>query len=150
MEKRRYLLIVVGSAIGIQDDITNFADENGAYYVDGKGMFLSTFYSDFSTEDIFEFLMDRPACMVFDITEDKSYAVNLPKKYYLALFPEVTDILEKLDEEVISQKPKQKTKTKSTPKVEEYDSVDLILDKLSRNKYDRSCLTKRELNILEG
>jgi hypothetical protein len=32
--------------------------------------------------------------------------------------------------------------------VEEYNTVDEILDKLSRNGYDRSCLTKKELKIL--
>jgi hypothetical protein len=32
--------------------------------------------------------------------------------------------------------------------MEEYDNVDDILDKLSRNNYDRKCLTKKELEIL--
>jgi len=33
--------------------------------------------------------------------------------------------------------------------VEEYDNIDDILDKLSRNEYDRSCLTEKEIEILE-
>ena len=35
-----------------------------------------------------------------------------------------------------------------TAKIEEFDSIDGILDKLSRNNYDRSCLTEKELEIL--
>jgi hypothetical protein len=144
MDKRRYLLIVVGNSNGIAEDIKNFADQTGAYFVDGKGMFLSTFYSDFMINDIIQFLADRPACMVFDITEEEFYHVNLPKKYYLALFPEDNDLLEKLGRQVT---PKS-NKVEDVPKMEEYDNVDDILDKLSRNNYDRKCLTKKELEIL--
>jgi hypothetical protein len=41
-----------------------------------------------------------------------------------------------------------KKKPKKEVEVEEYDKIDDILDKLSRNNYDRNCLTKKELDIL--
>lgn len=146
MDKKRYMLIIVGNSTGVSEDIKNFADEEGAYFVDGKGVFLSTYHSDFNINEQMEFLIHRPATMVFDITEEQNFHVNLPKKYYLALFPEVEDMLEKMSKNIQTKK---ETKRPTKVKIEEYYNVDDILDKLSRNNYDRKCLTKTEVRILE-
>ena len=48
-------------------------------------------------------------------------------------------------------KAKAKSKVGSkTKKVEEYTTVNDILDKLSRNNYDRKCLTENEIKILDS
>jgi len=47
-----------------------------------------------------------------------------------------------------STKEKTVKENKVQTKTEEYESVDEILDKLSRNNYDRTCLTEKELEIL--
>jgi hypothetical protein len=146
----RYLIIVLGSYSGIDDDLNNIADpEYGVHYVDGNGIFLGTFYSPFTTEEIYELIMHVPAFLLFDITDKSTSAINLPTKYFKGLFPEYeqtlkilqNDLSDKIDEEVVVDKVKQ---------VEEYTTVNDILDKLSRNNYDRSCLTEREIEILEN
>jgi hypothetical protein len=144
--ERRYLLVIIGTALGIDKDLESVADENGIHYVDGKGMFLGTFSSPFTLEEIYEVLVDRPAYMLFDITEEGNYGINLPNKYYLALFPETKELFDgmKTREERQEQPPQEREKER----VEEFETVDEILDKLSRNDYDRGCLTDKEIEIL--
>jgi hypothetical protein len=140
--ERRYLLVIIGTALGIDKDLDSVADENGVHYVDGKGMFLGTFTSPFSVDEIYEALVHRDAYMLFDITDQDSYGINLPNKYYLALFPETKELFDGMK----TREERQEQPTED--KVEEYTTVDEILDKLSRNDYDRTCLTKKELEIL--
>jgi len=153
MVNKRFLLIIIGPANGIENDLNFIADgETGVNYVDGKGMFICTFYSPYSTAEIHEKMSHRPAMMVFDITDNDSYGVNLPSKYYMGIFPEVQKTMDSIQDKWGSVKTSAKPKTTKEEvvetKVEEFDSIDEILDKLSRNNYDRSCLTKKELEIL--
>lgn len=151
---RRFLLIIIGTANGIDKDLNFIADgETGVNYVDGKGMFICTFYSPYTAAEIHERMAHRPAMMVFDITENENYGVNLPSKYYMGIFPEIQKTMESIQEKwgpvKTSVKPKIKEEEEVTPpKVEEFESIDEILDKLSRNNYDRNCLTEKELEIL--
>lgn len=144
----RYLIIVLGSSKNIQEALNHIADsEYGIHYVDGNGIFLGTFYSPYTTKQIEEtILADITAFLLFDISDKETNAVNLPSKYFKGLFPEYDETLEMLQEnlEVKLRKPKNKKQV-----VEEYDNIDDILDKLSRNEYDRSCLTEKEIEILE-
>ena len=143
----RYLIIVLGPYKHIEKSLNYIADsEYGLHYVDGNGIFLGTFYSPYTVKQIEETIMDIPAFLLFDITDKETNAVNLPSKYIRGLFPEYDETLDSLQEE-LDITIKKKTKKKS--EVEEYDNVDDILDKLSRNKYDRSCLTEKEIEILE-
>jgi len=107
---------------------------------------MGTFYSPYTTQEIEELILHIPAFLIFDITDKSTNAVNLPSKYLKGLFPEFNDTLDILQNEL---EINLKTKKKKKSRVEEYDNIDDILDKLSRNKYDRSCLTKKELSILE-
>lgn len=159
----RFLLVILGTAVGIDKDLNHIADgEHGVNFVDGKGMFICTFFSPYSASDIHEKLTHRPAMMVFDITNPETYGVNLPSKYYTGIFPEIG---KELDDMIESQKQMidnpniaydetngsiftKINKKKSEPKIEEYDSINDILDKLSRNNYDRNCLTEKEKEIL--
>jgi len=152
---KRFLLIILGTANGIDKDLNFIADgETGVNYVDGKGMFICTFYSPYTVAEIHERMSHRPAMMVFDITDSDTYGVNLPSKYYMGIFPEIQktmdsiQIQEKWGPIKTSVKPKIKEEEEVTPKVEEFESIDEILDKLSRNNYDRNCLTEKELEIL--
>jgi len=152
---RRFLLLVLGTTVGIEKDLNFIADgETGVNFVDGKGMFICTFYSPFSATEIHEKMSHRPAIMVFDITENENYAVNLPSKYYMGIFPEVQNTMEVIQEKWETPPTKrsmvkeQLEKEVVTEVTEEYSSIDDILDKLSRNNYDRSCLTENELTIL--
>jgi len=142
----RFLIIVLGSSKNIEDSLNPIASPDfGVSYVDGNGIFIGTFYSPFTSVDIHELLIDLPAFMVFDITENDTHAINLPTKYFKGLFPEIGNTLDMLKESVgvvTKKKPKKEVE------VEEYDKIDDILDKLSRNNYDRNCLTKKELDIL--
>lgn len=143
----RYLIIVLGSYKSIEKDLNHIADsEQGIHYVDGSGIFMGTFYSPYTTQEIEELILHIPAFLIFDITDKSTNAVNLPSKYLKGLFPEFNDTLDILQNEL---EINLKTKKKKKSRVEEYDNIDDILDKLSRNKYDRSCLTKKELSILE-
>lgn len=156
---KRFFLIILGTAIGIDKDLNFIADgEQGVNYVDGKGMFLCTFYSPYSVTEIHEKLAHRPAMMIFDITNSENYGVNLPSKYYTGIFPEVKDTLDILSSKILSVTDNNKVvdenngsvsvKVKKEVEVEEYDSVNDILDKLGRNNYDRTCLTENEILIL--
>ena len=149
---RRFLLIILGTANGIDKDLNFIADgENGVNYVDGKGMFICTFYSPYTATEILLRMAHRPAMMVFDITDSETYGVNLPSKYYMGIFPEIQKTVDSIQEKWGHVKTSAKPKVKEgeiTPKVEEFSSIDEILDKLSRNNYDRTCLTEKELEIL--
>ena len=161
MNNKRFLLMILGDSTGIDNDLNFIADsEFGVNYVDGTGMFICTFYSPFKLEEIHQALVHRPAMMLFDITDTETYGINLPTKYFLGLFPDIQKTLDNIQGDLINP-PKKKVTRKRKPKVkeaeiksevkaviEEYYSVDEILDKLSRNNYDRSCLTKKELEIL--
>jgi hypothetical protein len=152
----RYMLIIIGASNGIDKDLNFIADsERGIDFVESKLLFLGTFYSPYTTHEIHEKLAHRPAMLLFDITDETSYGVNLPTKYYTGLFPEVGDIIKNVYGEETKAKRKGRSKAKSrattkTKKIEEYDTIDDILDKLSRNQYDRSCLTENELSILNS
>ena len=150
---RRFLLIILGTANGIDKDLNFIADgETGVNYVDGKGMFICTFYSPYTAAEIHERMTHRPAIMVFDINDGDTYGINLPSKYYMGIFPEVQKTMDSIQEKWSPIKTSVKSKVKEeeevTAKIEEFDSIDGILDKLSRNNYDRSCLTEKELEIL--
>lgn len=142
---RRYMIQIIGSSKGISDELDILSDERGIHYVDGKGLFIGTFYSEHTIDELYMRLVKRPAFLLFDITDTNTHAISLPDKYFLGLFPEQHDIVDE-------NKPKQiehKTKPAITkPGFEEFNKIDDILDKLSRNNYNRSCLTENELKIL--
>ena len=57
---RRFLLIILGTANGIDKDLNFIADgETGVNYVDGKGMFICTFYSPYTAAEIHERMAHR-------------------------------------------------------------------------------------------
>ena len=156
-ELNRYMIIIIGNSKGIEKDLNNIADrDHGIDFVDSKVIFLGTFFSPYSTTDIHEKLAHRPAFLLFDISDNENYGVNLPSKYYTGLFPEAREIMDGLyeDENKPSAKrgmsnAKSKAATKSK-KVEEYTSLNDILDKLSRHDYDTKCLTEKEKEILDS
>jgi hypothetical protein len=148
---RRFLLTVLGPSNGIDKDLNFIADgDTGVNFVDGKGVFICTFFSPYTVTEIHEKLAHRPAIMIFDITDPDTYGVNLPPKYYMGIFPEIQKTMDSIQEKWGSVKTstKEKVLKEEKPKVEEYSSVDEILDKLSRHNYDRTCLTEKELKIL--
>jgi hypothetical protein len=140
------MIIIIGSYKGIEEDLNHIANaEQGVHYVEGNGIFMGTFYSVYNTLEIYELLVHIPGFLLFDITDPTSNVISLPTKYLRGLFPEVDVTLTEIQEQ-----PKVKTRRgKVKPKVEEYSTVDDILDKLSRNNYDRNCLTEKEIEILE-
>jgi hypothetical protein len=143
----RYMIVILGSYKGIEEDLNNIANgEDGVNYVDGNGIFMGTFYSVYNTIEIYENLVHIPAFLLFEISDPSHSAISLPTKYLKGLFPEIEKTLNELTGE-----PKVKTRRKGRKKleVEEYNNVDDILDKLSRNNYDRGCLTESEIEILE-
>lgn len=143
----RYMVTILGSYKGIENDLNHIANsETGVNFVDGSGIFMGTFYSPYTTLEIYELLAHIPAFLLFDITDPTTNMVNLPSKYFKGLFPEVEETLNNIQNQLnmtISKKKVKKTE------VEEFNTVDEILDKLSRNNYDRSCLTESEIEILE-
>lgn len=146
MGSNRYMIIVLGGSKGIDDDLYNIADgEHGVNYVDGNGIFIGTFYSHYETVEIYELLSDRPAFLLFNISDGNQHMVNLPSKYYKGLFPEIGEVLPKLEVEDTKIVKEVKTETIS-------ESLDIndILDKLQENNYDLSCLTKKESEILKN
>lgn len=145
MKTRRFLLSVIGTPDdNLNDDLQEISDEHGVYYVEGKGMFICTFYSEYSVDELYEILSYLEAMMIFDITEQENFAVQLPKKYHLALFPEIKQLYDGLKSHNVESN---KDEVKQS---EEFITIDDILDKLSKNNYDRKCLTKNELNILKN
>ncbi len=157
-EMNRYMIIIIGNYKGIEKDLNNIADrEHGIDFVDSKVLFLGTFFSPYSTGDIHEKLVHRPAFLLFDISDNENYGVNLPSKYYTGLFPEAREIMDGMYES--ESKPStrgngmSKAKSKAgikTKKVEEYTTLNDILDKLSRNDYNKECLTENEIKILDS
>jgi hypothetical protein len=148
---RRFLLTILGPSNGIDKDLNFIADgETGVNFVDGKGVFICTFFSTYTVTEIHEKLANRPAIMIFDITDPDTYGVNLPPKYYMGIFPEIQKTMESIQEKwgPVKTSTKEKVLKEEKPKLEEYSSVDEILDKLSRHNYDRTCLTEKELEIL--
>lgn len=147
MEDKRYLLIILGSSQGIDQDLNYIANgETGVNFVDGNSIFMATFYSVLTVDEINSELSHRPAFLLFDITEKDTNIVNLPTKYYYGLFPEVREVSEQL----VDQKKAYKNMVNNEKPTnnEEFTTVNDILDKLSRNNYDRGCLTENELKIL--
>ena len=143
MRSNRYIAIILGQYDGMDNDFNTIADENtGVNYVDGNGIWIGTFYSIYETVEISELLVHIPALLIFDITDKKTNEIHLPSKYYKGLFPEIEGTLDNMLDILNVEKPIEVNK-------EEYDNIDDILDKLSRNEYDRSCLTKKEIQILE-
>lgn len=140
--KNRYLIILIGQSKGVGEDLNHVADERGIHFVDGKGIFLGTFYSELTTTEIHEILAHRPAFLIFDITSPDTNGINLPAKYYTGLFPETSGLTDIMNKVVPT------TETETTESGEEFDNVNGILDKLSKNNYDRTCLTDNELKIL--
>ena len=156
-QMNRYMIIIIGNSKGIEKDLNNIADrDHGIDFVDSKVIFLGTFFSPYTTTEIHEKLAHRPAFLLFDISDNENYGVNLPSKYYTGLFPEAREIMDGLYEE--ENKPSAKrgrsnVKSKvatNSKKVEEYTSINDILDKLSRNDYDTKCLTEKEKEILDS
>lgn len=147
---KRYIVIVLGLYENMDYDFNNIADEeHGLHYVDGNGIFMGTFYSDYSVDEIHEILIHIPAILIFDISDKTKNAINLPSQYFKGLFPEYESTLDVLEKKIKNKKDNLNTITPSSPKIEEYDNINDILDKLSRNKYDRTCLTSKEIEILE-
>ncbi len=143
----RYLIIVLGSYKKIESDLNYIANtEYGVHYVDGNGIFMGTFYSPYDVLELYELLTDIPAFLIFDISKSNSHVVNLPKKYFNGLFPEYDELLQSLMDKKNITKHGNITEPKTN---EEYNNINDILDKLSRNNYDRNCLTDNELKILE-
>lgn len=141
MENKRFMIIILGSAKGIDSDLNEIADgEYGVNYVDGNGIFIGTFYSHYTTFEIYELLSDRPAFLLFDISND-THAINLPSKYYKGLFPEIDEILPKINSETVKVNPESEIDNLN---------IDQILDKLRKNNFDTSCLTKKENEILKN
>ena len=57
----RFLIIILGTATGIDKDLNFIADgEQGVNFVDGKGMFICTFYSPYTASEIHERMAHRP------------------------------------------------------------------------------------------
>lgn len=141
------MVIILGTYTSIEEDLNHIANsETGVHYVNGNGIFMGTFYSPYNTIEIYELLAHIPALLLFDITDPTTNAINLPSKYFKGLFPEVEETLNNIQSQLnitINKKKSKKTET------EEYYTVDEILDKLSRNNYDRGCLTDSEIQILE-
>ena len=97
----RYLIIVLGSYKSIEKDLNHIADsEQGIHYVDGSGIFMGTFYSPYTTQEIEELILHIPAFFIFDITDKSTNAVNLPSKYFKGLFPEFDETLDILQNEL--------------------------------------------------
>ena len=58
-------------------------------------------------------------------------------------YSSMTDILNSMKSDEVKEESRSVEKN-----VEEFNTLDDILDKLSRNNYDRTCLTEKELKVL--
>jgi hypothetical protein len=147
----RYMIVIIGNSKGIEKDLNHIADEeHGIDFVDSKVIFLGTFYSPYSTTDIHEKLAHRPAFLLFNISDNENYGVNLPAKFYTGIFPEAKEIIEGTYEVSRGMSKAKSNVGSKSKKIEEYTTVNDILDKLSRNNYDRKCLTENEIKILDS
>jgi CBS domain-containing protein len=142
MEKKyRYILILIGSSKDVEDDLNHVTiPDETVNFVDGNGIFMATFYSRYQTDEVYNLLAHREAYLIFNIDDFTKYGVNLPKKYYKGLFPEIEKILPNVEE--IMTKPSKTT--------DELTDINEILDKLSKNNYNTECLTESELKILNN
>ena len=142
MEKKyRYILILIGSSKIVVDDLNHVSiPDETVNFVDGNGIFMSTFYSRYQTDEVYNLLAHREAYLIFNIDDFSKYGVNLPKKFYKGLFPEIEKILPNVEE--MMTKPKDIS--------DELTDINEILDKLSSNGFDTSCLTESELKILNN
>lgn len=142
MEKKyRYILILIGSSKNVEDDLNHVSiPDETVNFVDGNGIFMSTFYSRYQTDEVYNLLAHREAYLIFNIDDFSKYGVNLPKKFYKGLFPEIEKILPNVEE--MMTKPKDIS--------DELTDINEILDKLSKNGFDTSCLTESELKILNN
>jgi len=146
---KRYLIIILGNYDGFDYDFNDIADDDyGLHYVDGNGIFMGTFYSEYSIDEIHETLVHIPAILIFDISNKSKHAINLPSKYFKGLFPEYGSTIEVLKNKIKIDNSSLDIKERKS-NIEEYDNINDILDKLSRNEYDRTCLTEKEIEILE-
>ena len=150
----RYFIIVLGQYKNIEDDLTYVANSDyGVHYVNGTGIFMGTFYSPYTIDELHDVLSHISALLLFDITDDKTHLVNLPSHYFKGLFPEYNELLGSITNgfsEVNTNVNEETEGDIENSDVEEYEKIDDILDKLIRNEYDRNCLTDRELKILEN
>lgn len=138
--------MLIGSSKGVEDDLDHIADsDDGVHFVDGSGIFMATFYSEYDTDEIYNLLSHRGAYLIFSIDDITKYGVNLPKKFYKGLFPEIEKIMPDINLEAPNLDGKEDIK-----KVNSLTNVNEILDKLENNNYDASCLTKKEQNILDS
>lgn len=138
--------MLIGSSKGVEDDLDHIADsDDGVHFVDGSGIFMATFYSEYDTDEIYNLLSHRGAYLIFSIDDITKYGVNLPKKFYKGLFPEIEKIIPDINLEAPNLDGKEDIK-----KVNSLTNVNEILDKLENNNYDASCLTKKEQNILDS
>jgi len=147
---KRYMIIVLGSSENIDADLNHIANSDyGVNFVDGSGIFIGTFYTEYSITEIYELLAHNPAFLLFDISKTSTHAVNLPSKYFTGLFPEMgipeLDFKTAITDNILGNDNSDKKE-----KVEEYYTVNEILDKLSKYDYDRNCLTDKEIKILDG
>jgi len=139
--KYRYLLVIIGSSKNVEDDLNHISiPDETVNFVDGNGIFMSTFYSRYETDEVYNLLAHRQAYLLFNIDDFTKYGVNLPKKFYKGLFPEIEKIIPNVEE--MMSKPEKPE--------EELTDINQILDKLSKNNYDTSCLTESELKILNN
>lgn len=139
--KYRYILILIGSSKNVEDDLNHVTiPDETVNFVDGNGIFMATFYSRYQTDELYNLLAHREAYLIFNIDDFTKYGVNLPKKFYKGLFPEIEKILPNVEE--IMTKPKDNEMGLT--------DINEILDKLSKNSFDTSCLTENELKILNN
>jgi hypothetical protein len=110
---------------------------------------MGTFYSIYDTKEMYDLLLSIPAYLLFEITDSNTSVVNLPTKYLKGLFPEIESVIDELQKGPSIKEKKTRRRNKKSVEVEEYNTIDDILDKLSRNNYDRTCLTAGEIEILE-
>ena len=65
---KRYLIIILGNYDGFDYDFNDIADDElGLHYVDGNGIFMGTFYSEYIIDEIHEMLVHIPAILIFDL-----------------------------------------------------------------------------------
>ena len=140
MKNNRYFLMVVGTSNGIDEDLNLIANpDSGVNFVDGSGIFMATFYSDYKTDEVYNLLAHRSAYLLFNINDFTKYGINLPTKFYKGLFPEVEGLLPDIKETIEKEE-----------NLNDLTDINDILDKLSANDYDTSCLTDKEREKLNN